>query len=310
MRSLVVGGGVLGLASAYELAEGGADVTLLERGSVGAENSVRTGGGVRAQFGTAVNVRLSQASIPVWASFAERFGVDPDYRRPGYLFLARTEATAAGLRENVALQNDLGVASEYLDPETAREHCPELRAEQFVGAAYCETDGYLDHHRAVQGYHEAALEAGVEIRTGTPVVDVRRRDGRVVGVDTPTESLDADVVVNAAGAWGGRIAAMAGLDRLRRSGGNCSSWRRSARSRTTPRGRRTSTPARTSARTAAGARWSAASRTPTTPRSTPSATRGGTTPSGRRESSSARPPSRITCRQLPRCWTAGRACTP
>ncbi|WP_247730724.1 NAD(P)/FAD-dependent oxidoreductase [Halovivax limisalsi] len=221
--ALIVGGGIVGLASAFELADRGADVTLLERGSVGAENSVRTGGGVRAQFGTAVNVRLSQASLPVWESVAERFGVDPDFRRPGYLFLARAEATAGALRENVALQTDLGVESEYLEPEAAREHCPELRAEDFVGAAYCPTDGYLDHHRAVQGYHEAALDAGVEIRTGTPVTGVRVEggrvddddrpvDGRVVGVDTPTASLDADVVVNAAGAWGGRVAAMAGLD--------------------------------------------------------------------------------------------------
>ena len=212
MTVLVGGGGIVGLASAFELAERGAEVTVLERGSVGAENSVRTGGGVRAQFGTAVNVRLSRASLPVWDSFVERFGVDPDLRRPGYLFLARTPETAAALRENVALQNDLGVRSEYLDPEAAREHCPALRTEAFVGAAFSETDGYLDHHRAVQGYHEAALDAGVEIRTGTPVVDLRRRDGRVVGVDTPTESLDADVVVNATGAWGGRVAAMAGLD--------------------------------------------------------------------------------------------------
>lgn len=211
MTVLVIGGGIVGLASAYELAKRGSDVTLLERNSVGAENSVRTGGGIRAQFGTEVNVRLSQASIPVWESFAERFGVDPEYRRPGYLFLARTSETAAALRENVALQNDLGVGSKYLDPESAREHCPKLHAEDFVGAAYCETDGYLNHHRAVQGYHEAALDVGVEIRTGTPVVDLRRRDGRVVGADTPTESLDADTVVNAAGAWGGRIAEMAGL---------------------------------------------------------------------------------------------------
>jgi sarcosine oxidase subunit beta len=101
--ALVVGGGIVGLASAYELAKRGADVTLLERGSVGAENSVRTGGGVRAQFGTAVNVRLSQASLPIWESFAERFGVDPKYRRPGYLFPARIEETSEALLENVAL---------------------------------------------------------------------------------------------------------------------------------------------------------------------------------------------------------------
>lgn len=65
MTLLVVGSDIVGLAKAYELAERGFDVMLLERGSVGDENAVRTGGGIRSQFGTAVNIRLSKASIPV-----------------------------------------------------------------------------------------------------------------------------------------------------------------------------------------------------------------------------------------------------
>jgi sarcosine oxidase subunit beta len=212
MRAVVVGGGVVGLSCAYYLARRGADATVIERGSVGAENSVRTGGGIRAQFGTRVNVELSRESIRLWESFDEAFGVDVDYRRPGYLFLARTEATASGLRENVALQNDLGIDSAFLAPDAAEAHCPRLRSEQFVGAAYCPTDGYADHHRIVQGFHEGALDAGVEVSTGTAVEDVRLDDGRVIGVETSRGPFDADWVVNAAGAWGGRVATMAGID--------------------------------------------------------------------------------------------------
>lgn len=94
-------------------------------------------------------------------------------------------AKAAALRENVALQNDFDVESEYLNHEGASVYCPKLHTEDFVRDAYFETDGYLDHHCAVQGYREAALDAGVEMRTGTPVVGLRCRDGCAVGVDTP-----------------------------------------------------------------------------------------------------------------------------
>ncbi|MFD1568750.1 FAD-dependent oxidoreductase, partial [Halolamina litorea] len=91
---VVIGGGIVGLASAYELAGRGADVTLLEKGTLGSGSTGRSGGGIRSQFSTPVNVELSQASKRVWDEFEERFGVDIRRRRVGYLFLAREPDTA------------------------------------------------------------------------------------------------------------------------------------------------------------------------------------------------------------------------
>ena len=223
MNVVVVGGGIVGLSSAYSLAENGANVTLLEKGSLGAGSTARSAGGIRMQFSTEVNVRLSVASKAVWDDFAEAFGVDIAHRKPGYLLLARTDETAEQFRENVAMQNDLGVDSEYLAPDEAREHCPGLRADRFVAATYNAEDGFADPNLAVQGYAEKAREVGVDIRTKTAVRDVltdesagagAERDNApaVTGVETDDERLDADSVVNAAGAWAGELAAMAGLD--------------------------------------------------------------------------------------------------
>jgi sarcosine oxidase subunit beta len=78
MRIVVVGGGIVGLSSAYALATRGADVTVCEKGRLGDGSTSRALGGIRAQFSTAVNVELSLASLPVWESFEERFGVDFD----------------------------------------------------------------------------------------------------------------------------------------------------------------------------------------------------------------------------------------
>ena len=210
---IVVGGGIIGLASAYYLERSGADVTVLEKSSIGAGNTGRANGGIRAQFTSPVSTALSKESIDVWESFEERFGVDIHYRRPGYLFLAREPGTAERFAENVRRQNELGVGSRRVTPEEAKELCPGLHHEEFVGGAYCPTDGIADPHLALQGFSAAANDAGADVRTNTAVVDVvRDRSGGVTGVETESESLTADYVVNAAGAWAKQVGRMAGVD--------------------------------------------------------------------------------------------------
>ncbi|WP_313692060.1 NAD(P)/FAD-dependent oxidoreductase [Halorarum halobium] len=216
METVVVGGGIVGLSSAYYLARAGADVTLCEAGALGTRSTARSAGGIRSQFSTPVNVELSLASREVWDTFEAAFGVDMAYRKHGYLFLAREEATADRFRENVAMQNDLGVDSELLSPAEATDHCPELDPGRFVAATYNAADGYADPNLAVQGYATAAREAGADIRTKTPVTDVlseeRGGEPTVTGVETAAERIEADAVVNAAGAWSAELASMAGVD--------------------------------------------------------------------------------------------------
>jgi sarcosine oxidase subunit beta len=212
MHVAVVGGGIVGLASAYYLADRGADVTVCEKASVGAGSTDRASGGIRAQFTSGVSVALSQASIQVWESFEEQFGVDIGYRRPGYLFLAREESTAAQFRENVRVQHEHGVDSEFVSPSEAKNLCPGLHADEYVGGTYSPTDGFADPHLGLQGFSTAAADAGAEIRTGVEVTDVCLDDGRATGVDTDAGEVAADYVVNAAGPWARRVGRMAGLD--------------------------------------------------------------------------------------------------
>ncbi|POG57066.1 NAD(P)/FAD-dependent oxidoreductase [Haloferax marisrubri] len=224
MHVLIVGGGVVGLACAHALAGRGAEVTVCEAGTLGGGSTGRAAGGIRTQFSTRVNVELSLASVPVWESFADDFGVDIDYRRSGYLFLARTEETAAAFRENVAMQTDAGAPSRVLSPEEAAEYLPELRTESFVAATFSAADGVADPHSAVQGYSDALRAAGVDIRTKTPVTDLARvGDGDSAGAvdtpdadgwraETPAGPIDADAVVVAAGAWSARVGSLAGVD--------------------------------------------------------------------------------------------------
>ncbi|ELY53726.1 NAD(P)/FAD-dependent oxidoreductase [Natronococcus jeotgali] len=214
MNAVVVGGGIVGLSSALELAERGVDVVVCEKGSIGSGSTERAAGGIRAQFSTPTNVELSVASMAVWSEFEQRLGTDVDYRTNGYLFLARTPETAAALETAVEMQNERGVPSEVLEPAGARERCPGIDPDRFVAATYSPTDGFADPHLALQGYARAAADAGVDVRTGTPVTDVLREGGggRVVGVETPDGPLEAEFVVNAAGPWARRVGAMAGVE--------------------------------------------------------------------------------------------------
>jgi sarcosine oxidase subunit beta len=213
MHAVVVGGGIVGLASAYYLRRRGAEVTVLEKSAVGSGASRRGSGGIRAQFETPESIQLSLRSMEVWERFEDEFDVDLGYRRPGYLLLARDEATAEVFRRNVSTQNDQGAPSEVIPPDEAAERCPAIDPGRYVAAAYSPTDGYaLAPERAVDGFATAAREDGVEVRTGVEVTDVVRDGGRVTGVETDAGRERADYVVNATGAWGSRVAAMAGVD--------------------------------------------------------------------------------------------------
>lgn len=214
MRVIVIGGGIIGLASAYYLKQHEIDVTVLEKSTIGSGSTDRANGGIRAQFSSPVSAALSKESIKVWETFDEKFDTDIGYRRPGYLFLARTEPTVNRFRENVRQQNKLGVESEFLTPEQSEQLCPKLKSDEFLGATYCSTDGFADPHLGLQGYSIAANEAGVDIRTNVEVTDVLQGTSgrRITGVKTDSGTLDADYVVNATGAWANRIGEMIGLD--------------------------------------------------------------------------------------------------
>lgn len=213
MQVVVIGGGIIGVASAYYLQQKGADVTVLEKGKIGSGSTDRANGGIRAQFSSPVSAELSKESIKVWESFDGEFGTDMSYRRPGYLFLARDEETANQFEINIKKQNELGVESRLLTPAEAANLCPELNQERYTAACYSQNDGFADPHLALQGFSQAADSAGVDIRTQVEVVDVLQdTDGRVTGVETEDGQVEAEYVVNAAGAWAPRVASMIDID--------------------------------------------------------------------------------------------------
>lgn len=211
---VVVGGGVVGASAAYHLAVAGAGrVLLLERAdALGTGSTGACAGGFRFQFSSDVNIRLSQASVPLILRFAEEHGLPLDVWQDGYLFLVREEEAWTGFVHAAERQRALGVEVDLLEPADAVRLVPGISLERVIGATYGPRDGIADPSGLTNGYATLARRAGAELRTRAEVLGVRIDGDRVRGVRTAAGDVDAPVVVNAAGPWAGALAATAGIE--------------------------------------------------------------------------------------------------
>lgn len=211
--AVVVGGGIQGVAVAYQLALRGLKPLLVEQSYLASGSTGRCAAGVRQQWGTEMNIRLARSSIKMFERLEEELDYPRgiEFKQRGYLILAYHERQWEQFLRNVALQRSLGVPVEVLSPEAAREIVPYLNVEGVVGATYCPEDGHINPFRAVEAYARAAVRLGAEIWTFTRVTGIRVEGGRVVGVCTTRGEVSTPVVVNTAGPWSDQVAQMAGL---------------------------------------------------------------------------------------------------
>jgi heterotetrameric sarcosine oxidase beta subunit len=209
----IVGGGIMGLALAYNLTQRGVtDVVVLEAHHLAWGASGRNGGGVRQQWSTEMNIRLMQESIDICAHFAQELGTNIWMRQGGYLFLAREAQLLARMEAVIALQNRCDVPTRVLSSAEVMSLVPELDVRAFAGAWYNPTDAIVFPWPFLWGYARAAARRGVEIHTFTPVRAIARRPDGAFLLDTPKGTVRAQRVVNAAGAWSPQVARLVGLE--------------------------------------------------------------------------------------------------
>ncbi len=212
MSTIIVGGGVVGAAVAYFLAERREpDVTLLERGELGSGTSRGGLGGIRTQFVDELDVRMSKLAIAFWRSFDDLTAARHDFRQRGYLFIANTEEGLAQLREPMPLYESVGVNVEMVDRIQIAELVPGMRVDDVTGGRFGAEDGYGDPLQALAGFAAFATLGGVKIREGVTVREVVRNGDRVTGVRTDEGVLAADRVLLATGCWTAPLAATAGV---------------------------------------------------------------------------------------------------
>jgi sarcosine oxidase subunit beta len=198
----IIGGGIMGLATAYELAMcSKLRVVVIERSYLVSGASGRNGGGVRMQWGDVGNVALMMESIEICRSLAQDLAINLWFRQGGYLFLARTEDGQRRLERNARIHQEVGAPTRLLSGPEAREIVPELDVTDVRLAAFNPRDGVVFPWPFVWGYAAQAQRRGVVVRTHTAVDDITPEGDALRLSLSSGESITADTVVNATGAW-------------------------------------------------------------------------------------------------------------
>ncbi|MCA9832951.1 MAG: FAD-binding oxidoreductase [Thermomicrobiales bacterium] len=208
---IVVGGGVAGSSIAWHIARRGESVTLVEARSIAAVASGASAGGVRQQGRDPREMPLAIAANKRWLTLEDELDADLHYYRNGHLVAYATEEQVAVGEASVEKQRQLGLEIEMVEGSALFELSPGL-APQFIAGSYTANDGHADPKITTQSFARAAERAGADIREGVEILDLVRDGDRIIGVRTRNETLFADHVVLATGAWTRELVQPLGID--------------------------------------------------------------------------------------------------
>jgi sarcosine oxidase subunit beta len=209
---LILGGGIHGLATAFNLADMGMrDLLVLDAGYWQGGASGRNGGMIRGGFSTPEWTRFFAFSNQEWGGLSKRLGHNVMFSRRGYTMIAETEKTAAMFEAALKVHGDHGVRSEILTESALGRLLPALDRRKVRRALHLRDGGVAPHHAAMKALLAACSERGVDIRYRTAVTGFERSNARVSAVLVGDQRIAADTVLIAAGAHNVQIAELAGV---------------------------------------------------------------------------------------------------
>ena len=192
---IIIGGGIMGCATAYRLAKRGVDVLVLEKKEIGNGGSCRNAGGVRQSARDPKELPLAMYAVKnIWPTLGEELGVNVEYHQGGNLRLGLTESDI-----------------KMISGDEAREICPYM-SKDVIAASWCATDGHANPLTTTLGFYRKALELGVTFITGVHVNEIVKVKGRARKVITDDGVYEADNILLCAGYESRRIANTVGID--------------------------------------------------------------------------------------------------
>ncbi len=210
---VVIGGGILGICTAYYLVQhSGLKVVVCEKDLLAQAATGLCVGGIRQQFSHPANIRLSQETLQILDESRTEWGATYDFHKIGYLFLTKNPTTWESFLVNIEVQHRYGVPTEALSPQEIHHRWPYLHTDDLLGGTYCANDGYVDPYDVAMAFSRAARRKGAVFLEKTEVLDIELKSDRVQGVITTQGHLATPLVINTAGAWAAQIARMAGLN--------------------------------------------------------------------------------------------------
>lgn len=210
---VIIGGGIIGCASAYYLAKKGCSVIVLEGSDyIGNGGSSRNGGGVRQSGRDPRELPMVMWGIQnIWPTLSEELGVDVEYTQKGNLRLGKTEAHLKILQGLTDKAKACGLDVRMIDGDEVRQINPYL-SEEVIGASWCPTDGHANPLTATLGYYKKARELGVRFISGEPVEKILKIKGKARKVVTPNNVYEGEKILVAAGYESRKITESVGID--------------------------------------------------------------------------------------------------
>ncbi len=208
---IIIGGGIMGCTSAMELSKAGYKVAVFDKDSIGQGPTGKSSAIIRQHYSNELTARMALHSLQVFQDFEDRIGGECGFTKSGFMALVEAK-DRAGLEANLALQRKIGIRTEMLSSADIHDIMPAMKTDDLVAVAYEPDSGYADPYLTVNAYAKAARRHGATIYQDTEIVDVLFRRERVSGVSTTKEIFTAPVIVNCAGAWGARVAKLAGVE--------------------------------------------------------------------------------------------------
>jgi len=210
---VIIGGGVGGCSIAYHLTlMGWKDVVILERHELTSGSTWHSAGLVGQMRSDANLTRMMHYSTDLYRRLKDETGHDPAWREVGGLRLASSAERMEEIKRLVGMAGSFGVPMELITPKEAYDLFPLISLDGVVGAAYTPNDGVIDPTGLTNALAAGAKQRGARIFQDTNVVSIELKDGRVHEVVTDKGSLQTEIVVNAAGQWGGEVGKMVGLN--------------------------------------------------------------------------------------------------
>ena len=209
--AIVIGAGVQGASTAFHLAARGLSVIVVERRTVASGATGVSSGLVRMHYDLEPEARLAWRSFGYFRDWRERVGGECGFTRTGFLMLYARDAEAR-LRENVAMQQAIGIPTLLVTADDVGRLAPAFETADFDLAAYEPESGYADPSGTTASLLAAARDRGARLVQGAAVTAIDQSGGRVAGVATTKGVFSAPVVVDAAGAWAGKVSALVGVE--------------------------------------------------------------------------------------------------
>ena len=208
---VVIGGGIVGISTALELAERGISVAVCEKGLIAGEQSGRNWGWVRQMGRDPSELPLAMESLSLWKGMNTRIGEETGFRQTGIAYLCRNARQEAEYEAWLVHAREFGLNFRLLRSEELRQHLPGMTG-GFTAALHTSTDGRAEPFKAAPAIARGAIRAGAHVITGCAVRSIERSAGAVSGVITERGRIACSSVVLAGGAWSRLFSGNIGVD--------------------------------------------------------------------------------------------------